>query len=65
MVTQAVGEQAVSYFPGEDGRTLALVLRDTRHDARGRHARLTAADRPRSNRSRLVVAPEYLAHTAV
>jgi len=63
--TDAVREQPVAYFPGKSRRTLALVVNDPAHDVVGRHARSTAADRPRTNRTAFVVSAEYLAHAAV
>ena len=61
----SVGEQAVTYLPGEAGRTMTLVPYDPPHDGGGRHSRLAAADHPRTNRTAFVVPAEYLAHTAV
>jgi len=63
--TDAVCEQPVAYFPGKRRRTLTLVVDNAAHDVVGRHARSTAADRPRTNRTAFVVSTEYLAHAAV
>ena len=65
LVAETLAEQTVAYFPGEDRRTLALVLSDAAHDVRCSHARFTAANRTRSNRPRLVVATQDLTHAAV
>ena len=61
----SVGDESVSYFPGEDGRTVGLEADDVPHNVAGRHARLAAADRSRSERARLVETTENLAHAAV
>jgi len=60
-----VGDEAVAYLPGEDGRTVGLEADDLAHDVAGRHARLAAADRARSVRPGLVETTEDLAHTPV
>jgi len=60
-----LGEQSIADLPGEDGRTLSLVVRDTTDHVGRRHARLTAADRPRSDGPALVVTTQYLAHAPV
>ena len=60
-----VGDEPVSYFPREYRRTVGLESHDLSHDVAGRHARLAAADRSRSIRSRLVETTENLAHAAV
>ena len=50
-----VREEPVPDLPGEDGRTLALVVGDPRDHARGRHAGLRAADRSGLDRPGLIV----------
>lgn len=58
-------QQSVPDLPGEDRRTLPLVLSDLRDDIVGRDPRFTAADSARTYGSGLVIAAQYLRHTTV
>jgi len=49
LVAESLRQQTVAYFPGEDGRALALVLGDACDHLGRRYARLAAADGTRSN----------------
>jgi len=64
-VADVLGQKSVPDLPGEDRRTLALVLGDAVDDVRGRHARFTAANRPRSDGPAFVVPTQNLAHAAI
>jgi hypothetical protein len=54
-VADTLLEEPVPDLPGEDGRTLALVVRYALDDVVGRHAGLRPADGARPYRPRLVV----------
>ena len=61
----SLGDEPVAYFPCEYWRTVALESDDVSHHVVGGHARLAAADRPRTIWSRLVEPAENLADATV
>jgi len=65
LVTESFRQETIAYFPGEDRRALAFVLRDAGDHLGCRYAWFTAANCAWTNGTRLVVSTEYLAHAAV
>lgn len=61
----ALGEQSVPDFPGENGRALPLKLGDFADHLRCGHSRFTSSNRAWSNRACLVVPAQDLTHTSV
>ena len=60
LITDFLRQEPIAYLPGEDRGALALVVGDLAHDVTRCNARLAPADGPRFNRSRFIVATEYL-----
>lgn len=61
----AFGQETISDFPGEDGRALPLKLGNFAHHVVGGYSWLASADGFGSNRTRLVVATQYLGDTTI
>lgn len=64
-VTHAIGQQSVPNLPGENARVPLLVSPNVLDYGRGGDSRLAAADSAGQNRTRLVIAGQNLAHTAM
>jgi hypothetical protein len=65
LVTDALVQEFIAYFPREYARVLVLVLAYLAHDLGRGHAWLAAANGARQNAARFLEAGQYFAHTSM